>query len=100
MDSLRNLPIYLRYEANGTVVAYCPLLPDCECTATSRDGALSTMQKLIARAFTTSALAEPKKGQEYEIVYLAVVPSSDSVNHFSDRVPPRSKVESARLELL
>jgi len=100
MDSLRNLPIYLRYEANGTVAAYCPLLPECHCTATSRDRALDTMQKLIRQAFTASALTEPQKGQEYEVVYLAVVPSEDSVNRFSDRIPQYSKVECARLEIL
>ncbi|HWL84786.1 MAG TPA: hypothetical protein VNO21_03245 [Polyangiaceae bacterium] len=99
MDSLRNVPIYLSYEDDGTVGALCPLLPDYHCKAASRSKALRAMQQLIQNAFATSTPAEAVKGQEYEVVYLAVVASTDSVNHFINRYPRRPKNESPLIEI-
>jgi len=98
MDSLCNLPIFLRFEDDGTVVAICPLLPDCQCEARSRAEALCMMQKLIQQA--TKAAADPQKAQKYEVVYLAVTRSSDSGNNFSVSGSRRPKAERARIEIL
>ena len=92
MDSLRNLPVILRYEEDGTVVARCPLLPECQCRAASRNQALRTMETLIKHALPTSA--ETLKSQTYEVVYLAVAPASDSVNRFSKRLLGHPKAGS------
>jgi len=99
MDSLRNLPIILRYEDDGMVVALCPLLPDCHCKSTSRKRALSAIQKLIHDTLATNAAVETPKGQRYEVVLLAVVPSFDSGDRFSTHLSLRPEAESPRIEV-
>ncbi|WP_394821686.1 hypothetical protein [Pendulispora albinea] len=100
MNSLRNLPIVLRYEEDGTILAQCPLLPDCQCKSTSRTQVLRTMQMLIKHALAASAASTSLKAQKYEVVHLAVAPASDSGNRFGTRSPRRKKPESPLLEVI
>ncbi|WP_394832242.1 hypothetical protein LVJ94_37575 [Pendulispora rubella] len=86
MNSERNLPVYLHYEEDGTVSARCPLMPDIQCRSATRALALGTMMQLLRRAPKTT----PEHAQKYEIVFLAVVASSD--NHSSR---PRRAVSGA-----
>ncbi|WP_394822207.1 hypothetical protein [Pendulispora albinea] len=75
MNSLRNLPVYLHYEEDGTVSARCPLMPALQCRSATRALALGTMQQLLRRSPEVDA---SPLAQKYEVVFLAVAPSSDS----------------------
>jgi len=97
MDSSRNLPIFLRYEKNGDVVAHCPLLRNCGCIARSRAQALQIMQKVIQDKFTPNTFED---STHYEVVYLAVSASCDSENRFSGRATRRSRPESPLIEIV
>jgi len=97
MNSLQNLPIVLCYEEDGTIVAHCPLLPDCSCKSTSRSQVLRTMQQLIKHA--VAAATETQKAQKYEVVHLAVSSAADGVNRFT-KLSTRLAAESPRLEVM
>ncbi|WP_394834552.1 hypothetical protein LVJ94_49465 [Pendulispora rubella] len=93
MNSLRNLPIILRYEDDGSILAQCPLLPDCQCRSTSRFDAIRKMQQLIKQA-------APTKKQKYEVIHLAVAPSSESADGARKRLPKQLRPESPLIEVL
>ena len=100
MNSNLNLPIFLCYEDGGGVAALCPLLLHLHCNASSRSRALVTMQKLIQDTLAMRSVAETQMGQRYEVVHLAVAPSSDSGNQFSIGGSLRPKAERPRIEVL
>jgi len=58
----------LRPKDDGSYEAECLMMPNCACTARTRQQALETMQTLV-----NQALREERVGSmRYEIVYLAV----------------------------
>jgi len=94
MNSLRNLPIILRYEEDGTVLAQCPLMPELECRATSRFDAIRTMQQRIKNA-------PPTKKEKYEVIHLAVAATSESAEGARKRLPkPRRTPDRPLIEVL
>ncbi|WP_394845387.1 hypothetical protein LZC95_51195 [Pendulispora brunnea] len=74
MNSLRNLPIVLQYEEDGTVLAHCPLVAGCECKAPTRTMALRAMEQILKRARQAHGgdPAMPLRGRKYEVVHLAM----------------------------
>ena len=99
MNSRHNLPIVLRYEEDGSIVAHCPLLPECHAKSTSRSQVLRTMQLLIKQALATPT-ETPQKAVKYEVVHLAIAHASDAVDTVAKRGARRPKTEGASVELL
>ncbi|WP_394845007.1 hypothetical protein LZC95_49145 [Pendulispora brunnea] len=93
MNSLRNLPIILRYEDDGTILAQCPLLPDCQCRSTSRFDAIRTMQQLIKHAQSTKKI-------KYEVIHLAVAATSESADGGRKKLPKQRPVDRPLIEVL
>ncbi|WP_394844917.1 hypothetical protein LZC95_48710 [Pendulispora brunnea] len=73
MNSLRNLPIVLEYEEDGSIHAHCPLLAGCECKAPTRAIALNTMEQTIRRMRNEHAFGS-MKAHKYEVIHLALTP--------------------------
>lgn len=84
MNSLRNVPVLLLAERDGTYLASCPLMPECRCRSATRAGALDTMYKMLRSAVARRELP----ANTYEMVYLAIAPSTDSLPAARPSSPP------------
>ncbi|WP_394828096.1 hypothetical protein [Pendulispora albinea] len=81
MNSLRNLPIVLEYQEDGTVHAHCPLLAGCECKAPTRTMALRMVEQSIKRMRAEGTIPS-LKAHKYEVIHLALIPvAADPSRH-------------------
>ncbi len=85
MNPLRNLPVLLREQHDGSILAECPLLPGCSCRALSRIEALRTMQRLLKRVLAAGAAPDLERTR-YEVVHVAIKKPVDS----GPQRPPRA----------
>lgn len=68
MNTVRNLPILLSENDDGTMIAECPFLPGLKCFGFTRAEALSNMQSLVQSSLRTTRV----KPTQYEVVHLAL----------------------------
>ncbi|WP_394845404.1 hypothetical protein LZC95_51285 [Pendulispora brunnea] len=96
MNTLQNLPIVLQHQDDGSVLAHCPLLPECNCKAPTRAQALRTMQQLVRHAHANHVLPPIK----YEVIHLAVGSVTEDGQRLAKRMQRRVAPERPRIELL
>lgn len=68
VNTLRNLPILLKRNADGTYVAECMVLPGCRCFGFTRHEALENIRAVVVSALRTNCVVP----DEYEIVHLGM----------------------------